>query len=44
MKVARGTRQDAGIQAIASPDTTQSLSREKRERSLSSGTSPARSR
>ncbi len=43
MKVTRGTRQDAGIQAIASQDTTKSLSREKREGSLSSGVrSPGR--
>jgi hypothetical protein len=37
MKVTRGTEQDAGIRSAARPDTTQSLSREKREGSLSSG-------
>jgi hypothetical protein len=41
MKETRGARQDAGIRGIAIPDTTQSLSREKREWPLSSETSSA---
>jgi hypothetical protein len=41
MNETRGARQDAGIRGIDIPDTTQSLSREKREWPLSSETSTA---